>query len=995
VDDQIQLLNTAEISTRTYATGKSGLINVSANNQITLSKGATIFSSTSNAGNAGKVNIKTQGELDISDNSLISSTTFSQGKAGDVTVQAGELLIDGKGTVAGISSASSSQDVDAGESGSIYVTTDSSVNLLNGAQIFNITETTANAGDINIETNALVIDGKGIYTGISNSTTSDSTHAGNAGNINILTDNKIEILEGGRILNDTFSMGKAGNIIIDSAKLLLDGKNIITGITSNTNSDYLNAGNAGTVTITASDQIEILNGAGVSSNTFSTGDAGSVSVEADEILIDANNENMFTGIASDAELSSTGNAGIVNVTSHGLLKVVNGATISSNTFSIGNAGEVRLIAQEIELVGGVTGIFTGISSSADIDSFGNAGTVDITALDSLDIMNGAAIASSTFSKGNAGDIRVKAGKVLLDGKNATMVTEISSSAEAGSSGDAGEVAIDVDNMLQIISGAAIASSTFSKGNAGSVKVQADEILIDGNKENMFTGIVSNAEVSSTGNAGTLTLKANKIRLIGEGTSLLSGISSSADIDTFGNAGTVDITAIDSLELTNGAAILSSAWSKGNAGDIRVKAGRVLLDGKDATMATTISSSAEASSSGDAGRIDINVANELKVLSGATIGSSTFSKGNAGGVRVQAGDILLDGKDATIATVISSSAESGSSGDAGTVRVNVANALKIFSGAAISSSTWASGDAGEIKINAENIIIDDKNSPYWKTGIGSVALADATGLVGNININTNNLQIFNGGLISISHYGNIADTYLSNSQIGSLSINAHTIDLYNKSQISALATGNAPASSIDIHVSDTLSLKGSSGISTQANTNNGGPINILSANSIILNNSLITTSTDQGDGGNINIDSDLLVMDTGFIQANTAQGASGGDIAMEIKYLITKKSISPEVGGDRQEEFMSNSGRNIIQAAAPQGNPGNLHVNIPDIDIASSLVKLSTHYIKEVDLIKNPCSSNTLDSSSLVEVGKGGVPIEPKDSVNIFFGADRLENLMNN
>ncbi|PHS56816.1 MAG: hypothetical protein COB17_08085 [Sulfurimonas sp.] len=108
----------------------------------------------------------------------------------------------------------------------------------------------------------------------------------------------------------------------------------------------------------------------------------------------------------------------------------------------------------------------------------------------------------------------------------------------------------------------------------------------------------------------------------------------------------------------------------------------------------------------------------------------------------------------------------------------------------------------------------------------------------------------------------------------------------------------------------------------------------------------------------------LVIDTGFIQTNTDLGALGGDILIDTKSIITKKSILPTVGGEKQK-FVSSSGLNIIQAAAPQGNPGNLDIAAPKFELSDSLVKLTTGYTKIYDLVKDACYVRSNNHSSLL------------------------------
>ena len=113
----------------------------------------------------------------------------------------------------------------------------------------------------------------------------------------------------------------------------------------------------------------------------------------------------FTGIGSQANPGSTGNAGTVSV-SAGTLSITNSGLISSSTSASGNGGSVTVsVAGGLTIDGAMTPFFTGITSQANPGSTGNAGTVSISA-GTLSITNGGEISSSTFGFGNGGDVDV-------------------------------------------------------------------------------------------------------------------------------------------------------------------------------------------------------------------------------------------------------------------------------------------------------------------------------------------------------------------------------------------------------------------------------------------------------------------------------------------------------------------------------------------------------------------------------------------------------------
>lgn len=221
----------------------------------------------------------------------------------------------------------------------------------------------------------------------------------------------------------------------------------------------------------------------------------------------------------------------------------------------------------------------------------------------------------------------------------------------------------------------------------------------------------------------------------------------------------------------------------------------------------------------------------------------------------------------------------------------------------------------------------------------------------------------------------------------ITITAPNIKLNNSSQITAESFGGIPANPIHINTSQ-LSLDNSA-IKTSANQGNGGSITINAKDWARLHNSQVTTSVaskEKGNGGDITVNADLLVMDTGFIQANTnAKNASGGKINLNTKQLVAS-SANLQRGGNTPLIFTPNSGNNVIQATAPDGINGNITINAPQLNIVGALVGLNTPQLDINHVGHDPCSS-IARQSTIKNLGKGGVPLfnKGKDGYTI----DRL------
>ena len=140
---------------------------------------------------------------------------------------------------------------------------------------------------------------------------------------------------------------------------------------------------------------------------------------------------------------------------------------------------------------------------------------------------------------------------------------------------------------------------------------------------------------------------------------------------------------------------------------------------------------------------------------------------------------------------------------------------------------------------------------------------------------------------------------------------------------------------------------------------------------MLDRSSITTSAGpSGNGGDISIHTGALVMNGGFIQANTeGVGARGGNVAIDVRTFVPSGSVVL-IGGATPLVFQPNLALNVIQAAAPTGVSGAINVSTPVTDISGSLHRLSTEVVTFGRLGKDLCRVGA--SSSLTPLGRGGM-----------------------
>ncbi|MBF0413228.1 MAG: filamentous hemagglutinin N-terminal domain-containing protein [Desulfamplus sp.] len=1033
----IELLNDSEISSSTLAKGNAGTITIKSQNMKIDGQGNTtgIYSVAyaNSEGKAGTIDLTISEMFELLNGGQILSSTLSKGDAGSLNIKSANMKIYREESIkdifTGIASDVRGTDTE-GNAGKVTINISGLLELLNGAQIASGTFGKGNADNVNITAGNMKIDGKGNVTGVFSS--AESKSAGNAGKVEITVAGLLELLNGGIISSNTISKGNAGGVKINAAnmRIIRHDNSDPTGVLSSTQ-DKNSEGNAGVVEITVTELLELLNGGEISSSTFAKGDAGSVKINAGNVKVDRQDSIKFTGIRSDAFTGSEGNAGTVSIIVNNLLELINGGQISSSTSSKGDGGNVKVNAGNIKInsqgskyytrivtnaekdsegkagdieiaVAGLLELLNGGRITSDTYSKGNAGNLQVTA-DNIGLINNAQISSSTFSKGNAGSVTINSENMKIDGENSDYYVRVSSNAEKGSEGDAGDIKITISKLLEILNGGEITTDTSAKGNAGDIKVKAGNMKIDGQGTKYVNDIASRAKKGSEGNAGTIevtvagllellnggqitsdtfakgnagniVVNANNMKISGKGDSSLTGISSRAATGSGGNAGTIKITAANLLELINEAQISSNTESKGKAGNIFVNAGSMKIDGQGSDYYTRISSNAEKNSEGNAGTIEITAADLLELINGAEISSSTKSKGDAGNVKVNAGNIKIDGQGSTVYTRIATNAETGSEGKAGDIEIAAAGLFEIVNGGETTSNTSAKGNAGNVVVNAADIKIDGQGTKYFN-GIASRANKDSQGYVGNISINADSVNLINGSEISIDAYQTLPEEKLADMPEQSITLNTKRLTVESESKITSESTQNVPASDININ-SDT----------------------------IYLHDGLITTSVEgtNGDGGNININdeadpADILVMQNGFIQANSkAKGGTGGRITINADRLLKESDATLEIGGDEIQQFQAGSKRNIIQAAAPEGNPKNDDIKSPTvpINIGASIINADSKTAKPVEMAENYCRFiGTKKASRLTRGGRGGIPPMLSEPSSIFITDERLEEFL--
>jgi filamentous hemagglutinin family protein len=399
-------------------------------------------------------------------------------------------------------------------------------------------------------------------------------------------------------LIDTSGPG-GGPVVIRGGNFYLDNSQILSQTTGSIQ--------GGAVDIAVTDSMKITSLGQISSSTVGIGNAGSVNVTANSLLIDGTGSKFSTtGILADTTVGSSGNGGSIAVHA-GDFKIMPNGLISSQTEGAGNAGSINVTADSLLIDGESSQLFTGITASSNGPS-GNAGNLMVQAGD-LTIIGGGEISSSTFGNGNAGEVTVTADSLVIDGAGSGIFA-VAGFAGLPNSGIGGDVVVKAGD-LSLQNAGAISAASFTSAKAGSLEFSLGTLSMDSSSS------ISTAN-SSTNDRGGL---AGSVSIKATGSVTLKIASSISTASTSGDAGDIKLESDGTIKLKDQSSITASAGV--NGGDIAITAPGQLVYLIDSSITATAGSTG---SSGIGGNITIDhpqfiVASNSLISANATVGTA--------------------------------------------------------------------------------------------------------------------------------------------------------------------------------------------------------------------------------------------------------------------------------------------------------------------------------------------------------------------------------------
>ena len=513
IANSVSLSDGAFLTNSTFGEGNAGQVQITATGAVELSGNSNIFNNveTGAVGDSQEIIIDAQ-SLSVTEGSSIQTLVrgstdeiaAGQGNAGNINIDVREQVsfsgfsIDEEGNPLFFSQAASSLESGAvGSAGDITINADSLI-ISDDAFLTSTTSGQGNAGNVivNAADTVNLLNSSSIFSQVG------STGNGVGGEITI-TSSRLFLIDGSQISAGVFGTGDAGNIIInasgDTTFQGISDTGLPSGILNNVNGE----GDAGNIQLKTT-SLNLLDGGRVTSDVFGTGSAGSITITADNDIsisgFNVFNEDItrVSQVSSQTEFGVKGNAGSVEINTNSL-------TLSDRGF---------------------------ISSNANGE--GNAGNINIDS-NLLSISNNGGIESSNLGIGNGGNITISASDITLEDQAQILAETISQQPEGNTPS---EIVLSIDNRLNLRGNSTISAQAANSADGGNITIDAEDgFVVAFPSRGIGSDIRANA--SGMGTGGVIDISAQQIFGLSEARGTADLENDSNDIDASSEDSTLD------------------------------------------------------------------------------------------------------------------------------------------------------------------------------------------------------------------------------------------------------------------------------------------------------------------------------------------------------------------------------------------------------------------------------------------------------------------------
>jgi filamentous hemagglutinin family protein len=432
----------AKVSAETRGTGQGGNVSITSTDSVLVSgegssllvkagvpnKGAEIEKAI-----AGNLTINTK-NLTVADSGTISASNLAAKP--EQSGSSGNIFLNGLETLQVLSNGSITASTESGQAGRLVLNDPnqgyrpaSSVNLVNGKLALSATNNNSEAGDILLNTRQLTLQQ-------SSEISAAALGTATAGELKVYSNGSAAdavSLSGGSSIKLSSESGTAGDILIKTRQLTLDGNSQISA--ANISAQPKEGQSFGNITLDGLDSLQVTDSL-ISAST-KTGTAGNLTVTADNVelrgqfidplgqnRLDPEGYNFINPAGLTVEATDFGKAGKLMINTH-RLEVLNGAAV--NVSSGGEAGELIITANRIDLDRGKLAANTGATS-------GNGANISIQGVTFLFMKNESLISASAANAATGGDVSINADFIIGLRPTGRQGSDIRANANQGNAG---------------------------------------------------------------------------------------------------------------------------------------------------------------------------------------------------------------------------------------------------------------------------------------------------------------------------------------------------------------------------------------------------------------------------------------------------------------------------------------------------------------------------------------------------------------------------------
>jgi filamentous hemagglutinin family protein len=361
--DNINILNNSTITSVDFGLQNVDGINISASNDINIAGVSElnipegfkrpvfgILSTNFGIGSGSDINLVSK-NINVADSGVIFSIANNIGSGGNLFINTSNSFVvtNATSSLPGNNGSSvGSATVGNGRSGNLNIVSPF-ISISDGSLLSTNTQGTGNAGNVSVKSNKIIVDGFNPINLFPSSLSSVTAGAGTTGNVVIET-HDLSVTNGATLGVSTFSSGDAKSVFINAKTIKVsgtytdptNGSSRIYASTSTLSDDALFTvfngtnldltGNSGDIII-KTEALEITNGGEILAKNDGTGNAGRISINSDNLILDKGFISIGTRVGNNGSIFIKSNATFLK-----------NSSIFASTVGSGNGGNVDIIA---------------------------------------------------------------------------------------------------------------------------------------------------------------------------------------------------------------------------------------------------------------------------------------------------------------------------------------------------------------------------------------------------------------------------------------------------------------------------------------------------------------------------------------------------------------------------------------------------------------------------------------------------------------------------